>query len=550
MRPSRASKAVFIMVDHILAEHLPLFIALTKTYGRGRPIYNAGLSPRQDLITEDIPSINIWAYRTGATASKTAPKPRSKTRRIAKNVLHVSTAKSLIRIKRSVSKTTDKRFEEKKININNRRNQVVKERKNRNFDKTKDKLQKQYNDKDPMRRRKKNRRMSRCAALVPLSMGGLFASEVDELFDEEWAESDEMMAFWPPEVTVKQVDEWVEDQDDSFPEREDYFHKWMEAETKDRDRAIVISARKAVHHVNVPQKFIRDYSGESLMATTTDLVARSPHPATALSTHVDKRCPPCLVPIFAAILRAISVVAQMDTRVGLRLVGKYYKEGSALPLVSAESCTQPAERREWRTLLDSERENYVGAVKCLTTKPSKLGLATSLYEDFPWIHARLNLYVHFVASFLPWHRWFVHLYESALRDECDYVGPMPYWDWTQDSGALPSAPVFSDSPKGFGGPGLSSGFSSPARPNPLTSEERPHCLNRQFNNGTGSEPTDPFWQATLYSPATVANITDNSTTFEVFWKALENTPHGAIHNVIGGDMVPSTSPNGKNQYII
>ncbi|KAM0812088.1 hypothetical protein AB5N19_14405 [Seiridium cardinale] len=234
--------------------------------------------------------------------------------------------------------------------------------------------------------------------------------------------------------------------------------------------------------------------------------------------------------------------------------------GSALPLVSAESCIQPAERREWRTLLDSERENYVAAVKCLTTKPSKLGLATSLYEDFPWIHARLNLYVHFVASFLPWHRWFVHLYESALRDECDYVGPMPYWDWTQDSGALPSAPVFSDSPKGFGGPGLSSGFSSPARPNPLTScvttgvfanftmtyytrEERPHCLNRQFNNGTGSEPTDPFWQAILYSPATVANITDNSTTFEVFWKALENTPHGAIHNVIGGDMVPSTSPN-------
>ncbi|KAK6066789.1 hypothetical protein SCUP515_10466 [Seiridium cupressi] len=291
------------MVDHILAEHLPLFIAPTRTYGRGRPIYNAGLSPRQDLLTEDIPSINIWAYRTGATASKTAPKPKSKTRRIAKNVLHGEIRGSRD-CKKCVNK--DKRFKEKKININNRRNQVVKERKNRNFDKMKDKLQKQYNDKDP----------SRCAALVPLSMGGLFASEVDKLFDEEWADSDKMMAFWPPVLTVKQVDEWVEDQDDSFLEGEDYLH-----------RAIAISARKAVYHVNVPQKFVRDYSGESPMATTTDLVARNPHPTTALSTHVDKRCPPCLVPSFVAILRNISVMAQMATRVGLRFVGKHYKEG-------------------------------------------------------------------------------------------------------------------------------------------------------------------------------------------------------------------------------
>ncbi|KAK6076168.1 hypothetical protein SCUP234_07336 [Seiridium cupressi] len=346
MRPSRASKAVFIMVDHILAEYLPLFIAPTRTYGRGRPIYNAGLSPRQDLLTEDIPSINIWAYRTGATASKTAPKPKSKTRRIAKNVLHGEIRGSRD-CKKCVNK--DKRFKEKKININNRRNQVVKERKNRNFDKMKDKLQKQYNDKDP----------SRCAALVPLSMGGLFASEVDKLFDEEWADSDKMMAFWPPGLTVKQVDEWVEDQDDSFLEGEDYLHRWMEAgrnkpnvqwdgpylppeggeggsvnkdfqrntETNYTGRAIAISARKAVYHVNVPQKFVRDYSGESPMATTTDLVARNPHPTTALSTHVDKRCPPCLVPSFVAILRNISVVAQMATRVGLRFVGKHYKEG-------------------------------------------------------------------------------------------------------------------------------------------------------------------------------------------------------------------------------
>ncbi|KAK9783848.1 hypothetical protein AB5N19_14402 [Seiridium cardinale] len=380
MRPFRASKAVFIMVNHILAEHHPMVVVPARIYGRGHSTYDAGLSPRQDLLTEDIPSINIWAYKDKCDCKQDCPKtqiqdpkdcqkcaaclngqkPNTDQTQCVKDDC-ATCGKGEIRDSKDCKKCVnkDKRFEEKKTNINNRRNQVVRERKNRNFDKTKDKMQKKYNDKDPVRRRKKNRRMSRCAALVPLSMGGLFASEVDELFDEEWAESDEMMAFWPPELTVKQVDEWVEDQDDSFLEGEDYLHKWMEAgrnkpnvqwdgpylppeggeggsvnkdfkrdtETNDRGRAIVISARKAVDHFNVPQKFVRDYSGESPMATTTDLVARNPHPPTALSTHVDKRCPPCLVPIFAAILRTISVVAQMATRVGLRFVGKYYKEG-------------------------------------------------------------------------------------------------------------------------------------------------------------------------------------------------------------------------------
>ncbi|KAI1862667.1 hypothetical protein JX265_006962 [Neoarthrinium moseri] len=229
--------------------------------------------------------------------------------------------------------------------------------------------------------------------------------------------------------------------------------------------------------------------------------------------------------------------------------------------VAGNECTQPAVRREWRVLAEQEKVDYIAAVKCLTTKPSKVGLATSLYEDFPWIHSQLNSNIHFVASFLPWHRWFVHLYESELRGQCNYRGTMPYWDWTQDSGALPSAPVFLESTtSGFGAGGLQNEFQSPTRPNPLTScvttgafanlsltyyttTERTHCLNRSFNNGTGSSPTDDSWQAALYSPAMIANITDKSPSFEKFWVELENNPHGAIHNSIGGDMVPSTSPN-------
>ncbi|KAJ0163261.1 hypothetical protein CTA2_3260 [Colletotrichum tanaceti] len=86
-------------------------------------------------------------------------------------------------------------------------------------------------------------------------------------------------------------------------------------------------------------------------------------------------------------------------------------------------------------------------------------LQRSLYDDFPYIHAHLDtsrklhlqelrketlsLLVHFVASFLPWHRYFVHVYERALQD-CGHIGVAPasgpclhvadhgYWDWTLD----------------------------------------------------------------------------------------------------------------------
>ncbi|KAJ1332083.1 tyrosinase [Microdochium nivale] len=132
---------------------------------------------------------------------------------------------------------------------------------------------------------------------------------------------------------------------------------------------------------------------------------------------------------------------------------------------------------------------------------------------------------------------------------------MPYWDWTQDSGSL----LFSTVVRDFGGNGLGGGSSSPARPNPLVScvtggplanvtlpyyegSKRPYYLNRQINNGIGS-PAEALWLASFYTPTAVDNITETSSDFVTFWTQLETDPHSAIHNALGGDMVPSTSPN-------
>lgn len=57
---------------------------------------------------------------------------------------------------------------------------------------------------------------------------------------------------------------------------------------------------------------------------------------------------------------------------------------------SSSSCTNPSKRPEWRALSQAQKTTYIKAVQCLTTKPSRLGLKTSLYEDFAYVHAHLN----------------------------------------------------------------------------------------------------------------------------------------------------------------
>lgn len=37
----------------------------------------------------------------------------------------------------------------------------------------------------------------------------------------------------------------------------------------------------------------------------------------------------------------------------------------------------------------------------------------------------LRSLAHDAAPFLPWHRYFIHAYEKALKDHCGYKGTLP-----------------------------------------------------------------------------------------------------------------------------
>ena len=63
---------------------------------------------------------------------------------------------------------------------------------------------------------------------------------------------------------------------------------------------------------------------------------------------------------------------------------------ATVPRQADNGCTNPVKRVEWRTLGAAKQKQYVDAVLCLKTKPSGMGLNTTRYDDFPYVHTKLN----------------------------------------------------------------------------------------------------------------------------------------------------------------
>jgi tyrosinase len=74
-------------------------------------------------------------------------------------------------------------------------------------------------------------------------------------------------------------------------------------------------------------------------------------------------------------------------------------QAAALPANQArQGCTNPAKRIEWRQLSAADQQSYIKAVLCLKTKPSRMGLSTPLYDDFPHLHFKLNDYSQYIHA--------------------------------------------------------------------------------------------------------------------------------------------------------
>ncbi|KAG2006355.1 tyrosinase central domain-containing protein [Coprinopsis cinerea AmutBmut pab1-1] len=212
--------------------------------------------------------------------------------------------------------------------------------------------------------------------------------------------------------------------------------------------------------------------------------------------------------------------------------------------------------KEWRDLTINEKADYIRSVKCLMATPSKEDreAVTSRFEEFQATHILLTERVHPVGHFLPWHRHLGTLYFHALRDECGYKGPYAFWDWSRDADSslpLTDSPIF-DPITGFGGDGVPGTYQLPPDPKGESFTNigiYRGCIgdgpfkDALVHRGPGKLITthcivrgiDESWRRAVVS-SNINRIINNSTTFDRFM-LLINSPHGAGHGIVGGEML-------------
>ncbi|KAF5349058.1 hypothetical protein D9758_012684 [Tetrapyrgos nigripes] len=239
---------------------------------------------------------------------------------------------------------------------------------------------------------------------------------------------------------------------------------------------------------------------------------------------------------------------------------------SAVTLAYSQHCTQPRQRQEWRTLNDDQKHAYLDAVVCLQNLTSN-GYhdgAKSRFDDFVATHQALSDEIHKTGQFLAWHRYFMKVWEDALRSECGWQGSLSYWNWSidVDAGEFDKSPVF-DPDTGFGGNGADQAHKNAGPFNNLTSLPD---WDPQAQTGGGCVKGGPFAHYTLnigpgtlkrehcltraFNPSTFSGITGQHVhdtlaqyPFESFRLKLEGDrhtsgwdTHDGGHLAVGGEM--------------
>ncbi|KAM0135572.1 hypothetical protein ACHAO1_005121 [Botrytis cinerea] len=210
-------------------------------------------------------------------------------------------------------------------------------------------------------------------------------------------------------------------------------------------------------------------------------------------------------------------------------------------------CVNPATRQEWRTLSGQEKAEYLAAVQCLATKPSRVRNNGTLYDDFPWVHRYTSTSTHKASAFLPWHRYYIQIYENALKDDCSYTGTLPYWDWSLDWEDFSRAPIWGHD--NFGSDGnldaeTSVGDGHCVIDGPFAgltamfydNDYYPHCLSRGFKSGAEMKDL-----GNLVRPGVVEDIMREGN-FEAFAQRIEHNAHRFVSGSIRGEFSKFTGP--------
>ncbi|KAF9882497.1 hypothetical protein CkaCkLH20_00533 [Colletotrichum karsti] len=306
MRITSATKAIFIMVNHVMASHFPREVfPEARIFGRGD--FETGLAARQAGSLPNIWKCNDCIDKCNSPSQIVDPKDCKKCTECPKGQKPDKAGTKCI------DDDKQKKFEEQ------RKKRYSEYKTSKGYDRWKKIKEREYENKVNEEKRRKVRRMSRCLAIVPLAMGAAEVEQFADLFDEDWTESMEMLEFWPGGL---EIDEWIDQKSDEIFEQDEYLDKWVNignGEKRDMMPAAAqfkpssslaapaITPAPYIDHEKVPNKFVRD------AATTTALIVRD--------SELDKRCPFCfLIPIFAAVVRTVAQVAVRVAKVAKNAV--------------------------------------------------------------------------------------------------------------------------------------------------------------------------------------------------------------------------------------
>ncbi|KAH8978459.1 Di-copper centre-containing protein [Lactarius akahatsu] len=233
--------------------------------------------------------------------------------------------------------------------------------------------------------------------------------------------------------------------------------------------------------------------------------------------------------------------------------------------LSKNVCTKPSVRREWRAFSAQEKAAWIRAVDCLSHLPHDPALTAtvdpsisqippinasgSYYDDIVYTHMDLNIRIHFTGLFLPWHRWYVYLFENALKSKCGYTGVSPYWNWTIDAPDYFESSFWKDSDPqsglgGWGNPKADYSVPDGGFRNLHLSYPSPHTVRRDFTlqpfgdlplKEANSSFLAPEIEKLLETPA--GDYKSFQAAFEAFGGA-----HSSVHLIVGGDL-GGTCPN-------
>ena len=206
-------------------------------------------------------------------------------------------------------------------------------------------------------------------------------------------------------------------------------------------------------------------------------------------------------------------------------------------------------RKEFTSMTLPERERYIKVILTASTDPR----FKTEYDNLINQHRRLFMSgIHERTHFLPWHRYYMLLYENLLRRvHCNFT--VAYWDWSLVSAnpfsTVNTKDLWHSANTGFGGNGF--GPNSCVQTGPFREREwsmvplpagsapepGPRCLVRMFN---GNPPDSVAVQEVLRISA------DNFIDFELM---LRLNLHDVVHCLIDGTMCSLDSASAPEFFL-